>query len=141
MKLELLAVKWAVTVKFCEYLLGNHFTILTDNNPLSHLHTAKQGATEQRWASQLASFNFTLRYRPGKNNQNADALSRQYLERFTFGTEVPALGALTSLVPMPAIEGLCREVVALPGRAPQDLSLLQGADPVIGPLREYHREG
>ena len=94
MKLELLAVKWAVTEKFREYLLGNHFTILTDNNPLSHLHTAKLGATEQRWASQLASLNFTLRYRPGKNNQNADALSRQYLERFTFGTEVPALGAL-----------------------------------------------
>ena len=135
MKLELLAVKWAVTEKFREYLLGNHFTILTDNNPLSHLHTAKLGATEQRWASQLASFNFTLRYRPGKDNQNADALSRQYLERFTFGTEVPALGALTSLVPMPAIEGLCREVVALPGRTPQDLSVLQGADPVIGPLR------
>ena len=135
MKLELLAVKWAVTEKFREYLLGNHFTILTDNNPLSYLHTAKLGATEQRWASQLASLNFTLRYRPGKNNQNADALSRQYLERFTFGTEVPALGALTSLVPMPAIEGLCREVVALPGRTPQDLSVLQGADPVIGPLR------
>ncbi|CAL8356091.1 unnamed protein product [Gadus morhua 'NCC'] len=33
-------------------------------------------------------------------------------------------------------EGLCREVVALPGRTPQDLSVLQGADPVIGPLRK-----
>ena len=42
---------------------------------------------------------------------------------------------------MPAIEGLCREVVALPGRTPQDLSVLQGADPVIGPLRKYYREG
>ena len=40
---------------------------------------------------------------------------------------------------MPAIEGLCREVVALPGRTPQDLSVLQGADPVIGPLRKYFR--
>lgn len=47
MKLELLAVKWAVTEKFREYLLGNRFTILTDKNPLSHLHTAKLGATEQ----------------------------------------------------------------------------------------------
>lgn len=48
MKLELLAVKWAVTEKFREYLLGNQFTILTDNNPLSHLQTAKLGAIEQR---------------------------------------------------------------------------------------------
>lgn len=141
MKLELLAVKWAVTEKFREYLLGNHFTILTDNNPLSHLHTAKLGATEQRWASQLASFNFTLRYRPGKSNQNADALSRQYLERFTFGTEVPALAALTSCGSTPAIEGQCEEVVALPGRTPQDLSSLQEADPVIGPVRKYYQEG
>ena len=53
MKLELLAVKWSVTEKFHEYLLVNHFTILTDNNPSSHLQTAKLGAVE--WASQLAS--------------------------------------------------------------------------------------
>ncbi|KAL2076346.1 hypothetical protein ACEWY4_028049 [Coilia grayii] len=96
MKLELLAVKWAVTEKFREYLLGNQFTILTDNNPLSHLQTAKLGALEQRWASQLASFNFVIKYRPGRSNQNADALSRQYLERFTFGTAVPGLGALAA---------------------------------------------
>ena len=51
MKLELLVLKWGVTEKFREYLLGNHFTILTDNNPLSHLQTAKLGALEQ-----LASF-------------------------------------------------------------------------------------
>ncbi|KAL7883046.1 hypothetical protein SRHO_G00007040 [Serrasalmus rhombeus] len=48
MKLKLLAVKWAVTVKFREYLLGHQFTIFTDNNSLSHLQTAKLGAVEQR---------------------------------------------------------------------------------------------
>lgn len=53
MKLELLAVKWAVTEKFHDYLLGNNFVVFTDNNPLSHLQTAKLGAVEQRWASQL----------------------------------------------------------------------------------------
>lgn len=141
MKLELLAVKWAVTEKFREYLLGNHFTILTDNNPLSHLQTAKLGATEQRWASQLASFNFTIKYRPGKSNQNADALSRQYLERFALGTEVPALGVLSGVIPQPAVEGQIAEVVALPGRTPEDLSLLQKSDPVIGPVHNYYHEG
>jgi hypothetical protein len=33
-KLELLAVKWAVTEKFKDYLLGSKFEIITDNNPL-----------------------------------------------------------------------------------------------------------
>ena len=76
MKLELLALKWAITEKFrsYRYLLGAEFEVLTDNNPLSHLETAKLGAVEQRWASQLVLFNFKITYKPGKNNQNADAL-------------------------------------------------------------------
>ena len=32
-KLELLALKWAVTEKFRDYLLGSKFTVYTDNNP------------------------------------------------------------------------------------------------------------
>jgi len=39
-KLELLAVKWAVTEKFKDYLLGSKFEIITDNNPLSYLQTS-----------------------------------------------------------------------------------------------------
>ncbi|KAL2085064.1 hypothetical protein ACEWY4_020582 [Coilia grayii] len=140
-KLELLAVKWAVTEKFREYLLGNQFTILTDNNPFSHLQTAKLGALEQRWASQLASFNFVIKYRPGRNNQNADALSRQYLERFSFGTSVPALGALEERFRSTVMGAHCEEVTALPGRTPQDLQYLQEADPVIGPICRYHQKG
>lgn len=76
MKLELVALKWAVTEKFREYLLGHRCTVFTDNNPLSHLSTAKLGATEQRWASELAAFDLTIKYRPGAQNANADALSR-----------------------------------------------------------------
>ena len=34
MKLELLALKWSISEKFREYLLGNKFTVYTDNNPL-----------------------------------------------------------------------------------------------------------
>lgn len=75
MKLEFLALKWAVTKKFHSYLLGAEFEVLTDNNPLSHLKTAKLGSVEQHWASQLALFNFKITYKPGKNNQNADVLS------------------------------------------------------------------
>ena len=37
MKLEFLALKWAITEKFREYLLGHKCVVHTDNNPLSHL--------------------------------------------------------------------------------------------------------
>jgi hypothetical protein len=78
MKLELLALKWAVTEKFKEYLHDSPFVVFTDNNPLSYfMTTAKLGATEQRWATQLAQYNFTIKYKPGRNNQNADSLSRR----------------------------------------------------------------
>ena len=43
-----------------------------DNNRLSHLSTDKLWATEERWAAQLAAFEFTIKYRPGYINQNAD---------------------------------------------------------------------
>ncbi|TWW54009.1 Retrovirus-related Pol polyprotein from transposon opus [Takifugu flavidus] len=46
MKLEFLALKWAVTEKFREYLLGHKCIVYTDNNPLSHLQSAKLGAAE-----------------------------------------------------------------------------------------------
>ncbi|KAI2643768.1 Retrovirus-related Pol polyprotein [Labeo rohita] len=77
MKLELLALKWAVTDKFRDYLLGHKFIVFTDNNPLSHLQIAKFGAVEQRWVSELARFDFEIFYRSGRQNGGADTLSRQ----------------------------------------------------------------
>lgn len=77
MKLELLALKWAVD-KFRDYLLGGKFVVYTDNNPLKYvMSTAKLKAIEQKWVSELSRFNFEIRYRPGKSNGNADSLSRR----------------------------------------------------------------
>ena len=77
-KLELLALKWAVTEKFRNILIGSSFTVFTDNNPLCYLQmSAKLNATELRWAAELASFNFDIKYKPGRNNTVADALSRK----------------------------------------------------------------
>ena len=75
-KLELLALKWAVTEKFRDYLLGSKFTVYTDNNPLAYIQTSKLGASQIRWLSELALFDFNIIYRSGKSNQAADALSR-----------------------------------------------------------------
>jgi len=75
LKLEFLAMKWAITEKFRDYLIGAHFVVWTDNNPLVYFRTAKMGALEQRWSAQLAQFQFEVKYRPGATNP-ADALSR-----------------------------------------------------------------
>ena len=75
MKLEFLALKWAVTEKFRHYLLSAEFEVFTDNNHLVHFRFAPLGALEQIWAVQLAQFHFTVKYRPGKPKA-ADALSR-----------------------------------------------------------------
>ena len=74
-KLEFLALKWAVTDRFHEYLYGAMFDVYTDNNPLTYiLSTAKLDAMGHRWVGSLGPYNFTLHYKPGK--LNCDALSR-----------------------------------------------------------------
>ena len=75
-KLEFFALKWAICGQFRDYLYHSHsFVVYTDNNPLTHvLSSAKLNATGLRWIGELADFNFTIRYRPGKTN--TDALRR-----------------------------------------------------------------
>ncbi|KAL0186035.1 hypothetical protein M9458_017705, partial [Cirrhinus mrigala] len=77
-KLEFLALKWSVTEKFSDYLYGNHFTVVTDSNPLTYILTsAKLDATSYRWLPALSTFSFKLLYRPGRQNGDADGLSRR----------------------------------------------------------------
>lgn len=77
-KLEFLALKWAICDKFRDYLYhAPTFTVYTDNNPLTYvLSTAKLNAVGHRWVGELADFHFTIKYRPGKANTDADTLSR-----------------------------------------------------------------
>jgi len=77
-KLELLALKWAMTEQFRDYLYyAPECVVYTDNNPLTYVLTsAKLNATGLRWVGELSDFNFEIRYRPGKLNTDADSLSR-----------------------------------------------------------------
>ena len=81
-KLEFLALKWAVTEKFRNYLYyASEFTVYNDNNPLRYvLSTAKLNATGQCWVYELADFNFKIRYHPGNKNGDAGYLSRLPLD-------------------------------------------------------------
>lgn len=47
----------------------------TDNNHVAHLQSVRLGAVEQRWVAQLSSIIFEVKYRAGRENTNADALS------------------------------------------------------------------
>lgn len=77
-KLEFLALKWAITDKFHDYLYGNKFTVVTDNNPLTYLlTTAKLDAASHRWLAALSTYSFDIKYRAGTQNLDADALSRR----------------------------------------------------------------
>ena len=76
-KLEFLALKWAVTDRFHEYLYGATFEVFTDNNPLTYiLSTTKLDAMGHRWVASMGPYNFKLNYKPGKLNTDADSLSR-----------------------------------------------------------------
>ena len=81
-KQEFLALKWAVTEQFHEYLSPygknrNEFVVQMDNNPLTYIFSsANLDAARQRWVTQLASYNFALEYQKGKDNTVADILSR-----------------------------------------------------------------
>ena len=76
-KLEFLALKWAVSDEFKDYLICQPFVVKTDNNPLTYIFTTPHlDAVGHRWVQQLAGFNFEIKYVRGRNNGAADALSR-----------------------------------------------------------------
>ena len=62
-------------------LLCPHFDVYGDYNPLQYIFTApKLDATRLRWVSLLADFKFKVYYKPGRQNQDADGLSRMPLD-------------------------------------------------------------
>ena len=80
-KQEFLALKWAVTEQFHEYLSPygknrNEFVVCTDNNPLTYIFSsANLDAAGQCWVAHLTSYNFSLEYQKGKENTMANFLS------------------------------------------------------------------
>ena len=76
-KLEFLALKWAITKQFQEYLQYQPFTVWTDNNPLTYiLTTPNLDALGHHWVATLAGYIMKLEYLKGSDNKCADAQSR-----------------------------------------------------------------
>lgn len=73
---ELLAIVWA-TKYFRPYLFGRKFKIITDHKPLTYLFSMKDpNSMLVRWRLKLQEFDYEVVYKKGKENTNADALSR-----------------------------------------------------------------
>ena len=68
--------------KFCQYLLGRSFTIVSDHKPLKYLFNESRvtptltSACIQYWSWTLGAYHYNIEYKPGKHNGNADMLNR-----------------------------------------------------------------
>ena len=83
-ELETLAVVWAVS-HFHAYLYGNDVTVYTDHSAVKAvLETPNPSTKHARWWTKVYGsgvHNIQIFYRPGKENVNADILSRNPLDR------------------------------------------------------------
>ncbi len=95
------------------------------------MKAAKLGAVDQRWASQLALFDFEIAYRPGRKNRNADALSRQ---NFT-GEEQRVV--LEEMVPTVTVNATS----VFPEFQILDMQRLLEQDPIISQFKFYWSKG
>ena len=126
-KLEFLALKWAISEHFRDYLYyAPSFVVYTDNNPLTYVtSSAKLNATGHRWLAELADFNFTINYHPGRKNQVADSLSRmpvnveEYINQCTAETSQETIEAI--------VQGV--EAQAAGEMGPTDQEETKGVDP------------
>ena len=60
------------------HLVGKSFILVTDHQALQYLASSRAlNRSLTRWALFLQDFSFTIKYRPGKLNNNVDGLSRQ----------------------------------------------------------------
>jgi hypothetical protein len=73
---ECYAVVWGIR-HFHKYLIDKKFKVITDHAALKGLMNNKiPKGRRGRWVMELQQYDFEIVHRPGKENKNADALSR-----------------------------------------------------------------
>lgn len=74
---ELMAIGVAIQ-KWRPYLLGRHFKVHTDQKSLKFITGQRiMGEEQQKWLSKLIGFDFEVKYKPRRENNATDSLSRQ----------------------------------------------------------------
>ena len=148
-KLEFLALKWAITDRFHEYLYGGQFDVYTDNNPLTYILTsAKLDATGQRWVASLANYDFRIFYKSGKTNVEADALSRISREKHSI-IDIPTVKAIMTATTHTdwseyntnPLEIVCKSTqTVVHKKSKDDWKLEQENDPIISPVLKLMKD-
>ena len=79
--------------RFYQYIYGRKFTVMTDHKPFLGIFGQTKATPQmsssrmQRWCLTLSTYDYVLKFRAGKSNGNADALSRLPLNDIP--TDVP----------------------------------------------------
>lgn len=69
--------------KWRYYLLGNHFVINTDHHSIKNILTQViQTPDQQIFFWKLLDYDYSICYKPDKENRAADALSRELTQTF-----------------------------------------------------------
>ena len=118
---------------FEKYLYGRQFKLYTDHRPLTHIFHPASAIPQtslqrlQRWALYLSNFDYEIVYRAGKDNFQADAMSRTPLRK---GREIDAEVAVIQAEQI--------------GSAPLDASLVKlqtRRDPTLSRVLQHVLEG
>ena len=128
---EELAIVFGVK-KFHQYLFGRKFTIHSDHKPLQHIFAESRPIPSlasvciQRWALTLSAYNYQIKYKPGKDNSNADVFSRLPLP------ESPAT------VPLPGETVFLMETLE---NTPVNATQIKNNDRILAKVREMVQKG
>ena len=152
-ELEALAVVWALK-HFRAYLLGHRTVVYTDHAALKSLwNTPNPSSKLARWGMAIQEIGPEIRYRPGRRNGNADALSRAPVQGMTvgegdLGSECSGTSSTTSqsvaVVDMADSEEETPEGIATPAGGDDSLPGIgreQRTDPYYADVIKYLEEG
>ncbi len=141
-ELEGLGVIWA-TKHFRPYLYGHHCEVYTDHEALKALlNTPQPSGKLARWGMALQELDLTIRYRPGKGNTNADALSRAPVSQPADDIDCPFRIVAAVSVSHPATSGEnCEPMEAQAKDGDSTLPELQRKDPTLAEIITYLETG
>ena len=125
-----------VIKKLAPYLHGAEFTIYTDHKPLKSLFVNEnRNLKVQRWSIALAEMGAKIKYREGRNNVRADALSRIKPAQ----AEEPVLD--NPYTPLTEDDEILQTYLDIGGMVVSDHRALQLEDSCQRQVSEIHKEG